>query len=319
MKASVYKKYGGPEVLRVEDVNTPLIKNNDLLVRVKAATVNRTDCAMLRAKPFIMRLFTGLFHPKNPILGTDFSGVIEKIGMDVEKFNIGEEIFGFDDSGLSSHAEYLVIHQDNALAIKAENCSYCEAAASIEGAHYAINFINKVDLKSGEKVLVNGASGAIGSALVQLLKIKGVEVTAVSSGDNKEIVNSLGADHFIDYQKEDFTKGSEKFDYVFDAVGKNTFGNCKAILKANGTYISSELGPYAQNLFYSLFTPLRKGKKVKFPFPVDRHESVRLIKKYCEQGKFKALIDKTYSLDEIQEAFCYVEKGFKKGNVVIQI
>lgn len=319
MKASIYKKYGSPSVLRLEEVEKPRVKNKEILVRVYATTVNRTDCAMLRAKPFIMRFFTGLFRPKKPILGTDFAGKIELIGMDVEKFSIGDNVFGFDDEGLSSHAEYLVINEEKALATIAEECSYQEAAASIEGAHYAINIINKVKLKKGQNVLVNGASGAIGSALVQLLKIEGLVVTAVSSGDNKEVVLSLGADNFIDYSQDDFTMGKEKYDYVFDAVGKSTFGKCKAILNKNGIYISSELGPYFQNIFYSLFTPLRKGKKVIFPFPNDKLTSVQRIKKYIEEGRFKPLIDRIYTLEEVADAFNYVEKGYKKGNVVIQI
>lgn len=319
MKASIYKKYGSPSVLRLEEVEKPRVKNKEILVRVYATTVNRTDCAMLRAKPFIMRFFTGLFRPKKPILGTDFAGEIELIGMDVEKFSIGDNVFGFDDEGLSSHAEYLVINEEKALATIAEECSYQEAAASIEGAHYAINIINKVKLKKGQNVLVNGASGAIGSALVQLLKIEGLVVTAVSSGDNKEVVLSLGADNFIDYSQDDFTMGKEKYDYVFDAVGKSTFGKCKAILNKNGIYISSELGPYFQNIFYSLFTPLRKGKKVIFPFPNDKLTSVQRIKKYIEEGRFKPLIDRIYTLEEVADAFNYVEKGYKKGNVVIQI
>lgn len=318
MKASVYKKYGSPKVLNIAEVDKPTLKNTDMLIKVYATTVNRTDCAMLRAKPFIMRLMTGFFRPKNQILGTDFSGKIEAIGKDVKNYTVGEDVFGFDDIGLSSHAEFLVIDENNALASKANNCNYIEAAASVEGVHYAINFLNKVKLKKGQSVLVNGASGAIGSALVQLLKIQGLNVTGVSSGDNKEAVLTMGANTFIDYTKEDFTINNVTYDYVFDAVGKSTFGKCKAILKEKGIYISSELGPYSQNIFYSLFTPIGNGKKVIFPFPKDRLTSVQSIKKHIEHGDFKPLIDRVYSFVQIPEAFEYVEKGFKKGNVVIK-
>lgn len=319
MQASIYQAYGPPDVLQLKTVEKPAPKANKILVRVHAATVNRTDCAMLQAKPFIMRFFTGLFKPRNPILGTDFAGAIEAVGAGVTGFNVGDRVFGFDDNGLSSHAQYLTIDAGKGIAVIPENCSYEQAAASIEGAHYAYNFINKVQLNNGDKVLVNGASGAIGSAAVQLLKRYGAVVTAVCNTKNIEMAKAIGADRVIDYQREDFTKNGRQYDFVFDAVGKSTFNKCKALLKPGGVYISSELGWMAQNIFYALFTPFFSRKKVKFPVPVDIPGSVRLVKTLLAEGKFKPVIDRTYPLTETAEAFRYVLTGEKTGNVVLQI
>lgn len=325
MKAIVYKKYGPPSVLQFTEVEKPTPSDNEVLVRVRATTVNRTDCANLRAKPFIMRFFMGLFKPKNPILGTEFAGDIEVVGNGVTSLKIGDKVFGFDDSGLSSYAEYLVISEDKALTTMPKNITYKQAAASIEGAHYAHNFINKVDLKNGSKVMVNGASGGIGSATVQLLKYFDADITAVCNTKNIELVKSLGANKVIDYTIEDFTNDNEKYDFVIDSVGKSSFGKCKSILKSGGVYMSSELGWMAQNLFFALITaifgslPGQARKRVKFPYPPNIKRSVLLIKKLIEEGSFKAVIDRKYPLEQIPEAFRYVEKGQKTGNVVITL
>lgn len=319
MQASIYHTYGPPDVLQLKTVEKPAPNTNEILVRVHAATVNRTDCAMLLAKPFIMRFFTGLFKPRNPVLGTDFAGVIEAAGDQVSGFKAGDHVFGFDDNGLASHAEYLAIDAAKGIATIPESCSYEQAAASIEGAHYAYNFINKVQLNPGDHVLVNGASGAIGSAAVQLLKYYGAVVTAVCNTKNIDMAKAIGADRVIDYLQEDFTKDDQQYDFVFDAVGKSTFNKCKPLLKPGGTYISSELGWMAQNLFYALFTPLFSRKKVRFPVPVDIPGSVQLVKKLMAEGKFKPVIDRTYPLSETAEAFRYVLTGEKTGNVVLNI
>jgi NADPH:quinone reductase-like Zn-dependent oxidoreductase len=319
MKAIVYARYGSPDVLQLKEVEKPTPKDNEVLIRVYATTVNRTTCAMLRAKPFIMRFFTGLLKPNKPILGTDFAGKIEAVGKNVASFTVGDRVFGFDDGGLSSHAQYMTLSEDNALATMANNVTYEQAAASIEGAHYAYNFINKVDIKSGQTVLVNGATGAIGSAAVQLLKYFGANVTAVCNAENSVLVKSLGANKVIDYTKEDFTKSDEKYDFVFDTVGKSSFTKCKPLLQLGGVYISSELGWMAQNIFFAIITPIIGNKKVIFPIPTNRGESVLFIKKLSEEGKFKAVIDRRYSLEEIAEAYRYVEKGQKIGNVVITL
>lgn len=319
MKAVVYKKYGPPSVLNIEDVNQPVPKDNQVLVKVLTTTVNRTDCAQLRAKPFIMRFFIGLFKPKRQILGTTFAGKVSTIGQSVKDFKIGERVFGFNDNGLSSYAEYMVITTDQAIAKIPNNISDDEAAASVEGAHYAINFINKVEIKNKTKVLVNGGTSAIGSAGIQLLKNYGAHVVATCGTKHLALVTSLGVNKVIDYKKEDFTKLNETFDFIFDAVGKSTFKECKPLLNSTGIYISSEPGPMAQNIFYALFTPIFSKKKVKFPIPIDINDSIKTIQKLLKQSSYKPLIDRAYPIEEIADAFRYVETGEKIGNVVIHV
>ena len=319
MKAIVHKKYGPPDFLQLKEVEKPTPKDNEVLIRVHATTVNRTDCAMLRAKPFIMRFFTGLFKPKIPVLGTEVAGNIEAVGKDVKSFKIGDKVFGFDDGGLSSHAQYITLSENKALTTIPNNLTYEQAAASFEGAHYANNMIKKVDLTSEQKVLVNGETGAIGSAAVQLLNYFGANVTAVCNAKNFELVKSLGATKVVDYTEEDFTKSNEKYHYVLDTVGKSTFSKCKPLLLSGGVYISSELGSMAQNLFFAIITPMMGSKKVIFPIPTDTRGSILFIKKLMEQGKFNSVIDREYPLEQITDAFRYVEKGFKKGNVVITL
>ena len=322
MKAVVYTKYGPPDVLQLKEVEKPIPKDDEVLIKIHATTVNRTDCATIRAIPFFARLVTGIFKPKKEIPGTEFAGKIEEIGKNVTYFKVGEKVFGFDDQGSGSHAQYMTIKEDKAIIIP-DNISYEQAAASSEGAHYAYNFINKVDPKKGQNVLVNGATGAIGSAAVQLLKYFDVNVTAVCNTKNIELVKSLGANKVIDYTKEDFTKDEEKYNFVFDAVGKSSFAKCKPLLQSSGIYISSDLGYMAQNVFLPLITPIIKpmigNKKTVFPIPTDIRGSILLIKKLIEQGKFKAVIDRKYPLEQIVEAYRYVEKGQKTGNVVITV
>ena len=323
MKAIVYKKYGSPDVLQLTEVEKPTPEDNEVLIKVYATTVNRTDSATIRAIPFFARLATGIFKPKKQIPGTEFAGEIVEIGKNVSSYQVGDKVFGFDYLGAGSHAQYMTMSEDKGMTTIPNEISYEQAAASIEGAHNAINFINKVDLKSGQKVLVNGATGAIGSAAVQLLKSYNVYVTAVCNTKNIELVKSLGADRVIDYMKEDFTKDEEKYNFVFDTVGKSSFAKCKPLLQPGGIYISSDLGYMAQNIFLPIITPIIKSlignKKTIFPNPADINGSIRLIKKLIEQGKFKAVIDRKYSLEEIAEAYRYVEKGHKTGNVVITV
>ncbi|GAG38835.1 unnamed protein product, partial [marine sediment metagenome] len=249
--------------------------------------------------------FTGIFKPNKPIPGTEFAGKIEEIGKNVSSFKVGDKVFGFDDSGSGSHAQYMTILKDKALTKIPSNITYEQAAASTEGAHYAYNFIKKVNLKSGQKFLVNGATGAIGSAAVQLLKYFGAYVTAVCNTKNMELVKSLGADKVIDYTKEDFTKDNQKYNFIFDTVGKSSFAKCKPLLQPGGVYISSDLGYMAQNVFLPLITPIIKpmigNKKTVFPITTDIKGSILLIKKLIEQGKFKAVIDRRYPLEQIVE------------------
>ncbi|MBT8292673.1 MAG: NAD(P)-dependent alcohol dehydrogenase, partial [Eudoraea sp.] len=284
-----------------------------------ATTVNRTDCANLRAKPDIMRLTMGLFRPKKHILGTDFAGVVEQSGSGTSRFQPGDRVFGMDDSGLASQAEYLVISDKKAISKIPENTPIEQAVASVEGAHYALNFINKVKLNPGQKVMVNGGTGAIGSAMIQLLVHFGAEVTASCRPEHKEAVRKLGAKRTIDYTQTDFTKDNERFDYVFDSVGKSTFFKCKPLLKKKGVYISSELGPYIQNPFLALLTPLFGGKQVRFPLPVNIQHSLDLMHKLLGSGEFNPLIDCSYLLEEVSAAYAYVESGQKVGNVVLKM
>ncbi|CAN5115781.1 NAD(P)-dependent alcohol dehydrogenase [soil metagenome] len=324
MKAAFFKNYGSPDVLSVTEIEKPVPKEKELLIRVYATTVNRTDCAILRAQPFIMRLFTGLFKPRKNIPGTDFAGRIIAVGKEVSLFNAGDDVFGFDDTGLSSQAEYMTLSEDKAVMSMPVNLSFEQAAASSEGAHYAYNGIKKVSLKPGDKVLVNGATGAIGTAAVQLLHYFGADITAVCNTKNLELVTSIGANQTIDYSREDFTQSDKKYSYIFDAVGKSTFSKCKPILEPGGVYISSELGPWAQNIFLPVTTRVsgglagrHSGKRVIFPFPSNIKRSLLLISKMTEECKFKAVIDRSYPLEDIADAYRYVETGEKTGNVVI--
>jgi len=319
MKAIVCTKYGSPDVLELKEVEKPIPEDNEVLIKIHATTVNRTDCAMLRAEPFISRFVTGLFKPNKPIQGTDFAGKIEAVGKNVSSFKVGDMVFGLNDNNFGSHAQYMTILEDKALTTIPKNMTYEQAAAITEGAFYAYNFINKVNLKSGQKVLVNGATGAIGSAAVQLLKYFGANITAVCNTNNIELVKSLGADKVIDYTKEDFTKDDQKYNFIFDTVGKSSFAKCKPLLQPGGVYISSELGFMAQNIFFALIKPIIGNKKVIFPLPTDCRGSLLFIKKLIEKEKFKAVIDRKYPLEQIVEAYRYVEKGQKTGNVVITV
>ena len=322
MKALVYTKYGSPDVLQLKEVDKPAPKDNEALIKVHAATVNRTDCATIRAKPFFMRIVTGLFKPKKNIPGTEFAGDIEATGKNVSSLKVGDKVFGFDDMGSGSHAQYMVIKEDNVVTMP-DKITYEQAAASIEGAHYAYNFINKVNLMKGQNVLVNGATGAIGSAAVQLLKYFDVNVIAVCATENIKLVKSLGANRVIDYTKEDFTKEKQKYNFVFDTVGKSSFSKCFRLLQPGGIYISSDLGYMSQNLLLPFITPILKpvlGNKITaFPEPLNIPGSLAFIKKLMQQGLFKPVIDQVYPLEQIIDAFKYVEKGQKTGNVVISV
>lgn len=320
MKALVYTKYGNPtEVFQIMEIEKPVPKSNEVLIRIYATTVNRTDEGLVTARYFIRRLFTGLSAPKKSIPGTDFAGQIEAVGPEVTSFKVGDRVFGFDDEILSSHAEYLSLSEDKALLRMPIDISYEEAAASCEGAHYAYNFINKVYVEKGQKVLVNGATGAIGSAAVQLLHFLGAEVIAVANTKNLGLVKKLGAVRVIDYTQNDFTAADGKYDFIFDAVGKSSFSKCRQLLNPKGIYMSSELGWMASNIFYALVTPIFGGKKVIFPLPAAIKKSLSFIKQLIEEGKFKPVIDRSYPIEKIIEAYQYVQTGQKTGNVVIKM
>jgi NADPH:quinone reductase-like Zn-dependent oxidoreductase len=319
MRAAVQTRYGPPEVVRILEVKKPTAKENDVLVKVHATTVNRTDCACRAARPFFMRFFTGLTRPRATVLGNEFSGVVEAVGSAVTSFKVGDHVFGYNEGPFGAHAEYLSIPEDASLATMPANVTFAQAAASTEGSHYALAHIRGARIESGQDVLVNGATGAIGSASVQLLKSLGANVTAVCDTKGIELVRGLGADRVIDYTAEDFTKDEQTYDVVLDSVGKSSFSRCRRLLKPGGIYLSSELGPLAQNPFLALIAPLHGCKKVLFPIPKHDQEMVGYFRGLLEAGKFKPVIDRTYPLDQIVEAYRYVETGRKTGNVVISL
>lgn len=319
MRAIVYRKYGSPEVAQLEEIAPPVPRDHEVLIKVHATTVNRTDCGFRSAEYFIVRFFSGLFRPKNKVLGNEFAGEIEKVGKDVTLFAPGDKVFGYNDTRFGAHAEYMVMAAQGAITTMPDNITYEEAAPVTEGAHYALCDIRAAKIKSGQQVLINGATGAIGSAAVQLVKHLGAEVTAVCDTPNIALVKSLGADEVIDYTQQDFTQLPQSFDVVFDAVGKSSFGKCKPLLKKNGIYMSTELGYMSQNPFLALITPLLGGKRVLFPIPTISKEDVVFLKELVVTGKYKPVIDRYYALEEIVAAYKYVETGKKTGNVVITL
>ena len=319
MKAIIYTKYGPPDVARLTEVPKPAPKEHEVLIKVHASTVNRTDSGFRSAEYFISRFWSGLFRPKYPILGCEFAGVIEETGEKVTLFKKGDKVFGYSDKSFGGHSEYLTINENDAVTLLPTTLNFDQAAPITEGAHYALNNIRAVKIEKGQNVLVYGATGAIGSAAVQLLKHFGAIVTAVCNTKNVALVKSLGADVVIDYQTEDFTKTATKFQFIFDAVGKSSFGQCKPLLTENGIYISTELGRNAENVLFALTTPIFGGKKVLFPIPTISKEDINFLKELVEKGEYKPVIDRYYNLDAIVEAYKYVESGQKTGNVVLKI
>lgn len=319
MKASVNTKYGAPEVLEVKEVPKPTPKDHEVLIKVHASTVNRTDCGFRKPEYLIVRLIAGLFRPKKQILGSELAGEIAAVGSAVKSFKPGDKVFGLNTFNFGTHAEYVCVAEEKAISAMPSNMSYEEAAAICDGAFLALTNIKAANILKPQKILVNGASGSIGTATVQLAKFYGADVTAVCNTPNIKLVEALGADRVIDYTKEDFTKHEAQYDVVLDVVGKSSYFKCKKLLKPKGIYISSELGYMCQNVFLALLTPLLGGKKVLFPIPKDRKEDIVFFRELIEAGQYKAVIDKVYSLDQIVAATQYVETGQKTGNVVIKI
>jgi len=319
MKAAIYTQYGPPEVVQVTEIQKPVPLKNEVLLRVYASTVNRTDAGFRSAEYFISRFWSGLFKPKYQVLGSEFVGVIEEIGVDVKSFKVGDKIVGFNDKKFGGHAEYLTLNDSDAFAILPEGFTFTESAALTEGSHYALVNIRAANVQPGQNVLVYGATGAIGSAAVQLLKHFGAQVTAVCNTPNVALVKSLGADFVIDYLTEDFRKTSLKFDFIFDAVGKSSYAVCKNLLTDKGIYISTELGKNGINILLALITPIFKGKKLLFPIPSISQKDVEFLRDLAQRGEFKPVIDRIYSLDQIVEAYKYVESGQKIGNVILKI
>jgi NADPH:quinone reductase-like Zn-dependent oxidoreductase len=321
VKAAVRDRYGPPEVVRVGEVDKPVPKDGELLVKVQATTVNRTDCGVRAAEPFLYRLFMGLRRPRLTVLGNEFAGEVEAVGGGITSFRPGDRVFGFSQNRFGAHAEYLAIPERGSVATMPANLSFEEAAPGTEGAHYALSMIRTAGVQPGQDVLVNGATGAIGSAAVQLLAHLGAKVTATCSTAHTDLVAGLGAGRVIDYTADDFTQDAERYDVVMDAVGKSSFARCRRLLRPRGIYVSSDLGPLSQNPVMALVTPLSGGRKVMFPIPVQRDPAavMRHLKDLMESGAFRPLIDRRYPLEQIVEAYRYVESGQKVGSVIITV
>lgn len=319
MRAVVHKKYGPPEVAVLSEIDKPVPQEGEVLVKVYASTVNRTDAGFRSAEYFVSRFWSGLFKPKYQTLGCEFAGLIEAVGKGITTFKVGDKVFGFNEATFGGHAEYLTIAEKDAITHMPSNVDFYTAAPISEGAFYALNIIRAVTIVPRQEVLVNGATGAIGSAAVQLLKYLGARVTAVCNTKNVDLVKSLGADVVIDYQTQDFTASKTKFSFILDAVGKSSFGACKPLLTDKGIYISTELGKGGENIFLALITPILGGKKVLFPIPEVKKEDIVFLKERVEKGDFKPVIDRAYSLGQIVDAYRYVETGQKTGNVVIRV
>jgi len=317
VRAALARTYGPPEVITIEDVPDPHPGSHEMLVRVHATTVNRTDCAFRIPAQSILRTITGLRRPKQPIFGTEFAGMVEDVGADVTRFDVGDRVFGYREPAFGCHAEYVAVGQDEYVGRIPDHVSFEHAAAATEGAHYALSAIRAAGVTDGQAVLVYGASGAIGSAAVQLLPVFGASVTTVCGTATIDRVRALGPERVIDYQTEDFTKCGEQFNFVLDAVGKSTFRRCKPLLKPGGIYSSSELGPGMQNIPLSLLGLVHRGRRVVFPLPHLRTDDLELIRQALDDGTFVPLIDSTRPLTEIVDASRHAESGQKVGNIVL--
>ncbi len=317
MRAVVHDRYGVPDVLRLADVELPVPKEDEVLVKIHATTVNRTDCGFRSADPFISRFFTGLLRPKRKILGSELAGEVDAVGAAVTEFAVGDHVFGV--KGFGAHAEFICMRESAPLAHMPAGMTFEEAAAVCDGAILALGFLRRADLRKGQKILVYGASGSIGTAGVQLARYFDAHVTAVCNTKNVELVRSLGADEVIDYLQEDFTKNGETYDVIFDAVGKHSFRRCRGSLKPGGMYAVTDLGFLWQNPFLALWTSRIGDRKVLFPIPRYTKKDVLFLKELIEAGKYRAVIDRCYPLEDVVEATRYVETQQKTGNVVLTI
>lgn len=317
MKAVVSGRYGSPGVLQVRDVERPTPGPHEVLVQVHATTVNRTDVETLHGSPFFARLATGVRRPKHPIPGSEFAGRVEVLGPDVATLAVGDEVFGFSGDTFGAHAEYLVMREDGPLATIPPGLSYPEVASATEGPHYALSSLDAAGVRSGDQVLVYGATGAIGTAAVQLLKARGAEVTAVCDPHGVEVVSSLGADVVIDRSTEDYAATGARYDAVLDAVGQTTYGRCRHLLKPGAAYLSTDLGPGWQNLALIPLSRLFGDHRVLIPFPTNTRQHVLLVRELLDVGDFRPVIDRTYPFDDIIEAYRYVASKQKLGTVVI--
>jgi len=317
MKAIICIKYGPPEVLQLKEVEKPIAKDNEILIRIFATAVNSGDCRLRKADPWVVRLFFGFTKPKHPVLGGVFSGEIEAIGKSVTRFEVGDKVFGSTGMSFGAYAEYKCLPEDGILSIKPNNISHEQAATIPFGGTTALHFLRKANIKRGQKVLIYGASGAVGSAAVQLAKYFGAEVTGVCSTSNVEMVKSIGADNVIDYTKEDFTANGEIYDVIFETVNKLSFLNSTKSLKKQGTLILGASG--LSGMLHGAWTSMTSSRKVISGMINEKADDIILLKKLIENGVYKAVVDRSYPLEQMVEAHRYVEQGHKKGNVAISL
>lgn len=318
MKAAINERYGAPDVVEIRDVAKPAPKPDEVLIKVHATAVTRTDCGMRTPYPFFIRPIIGLFKPKITTLGLDFAGVIEAVGSAVTLFKPGDRVFGLSPEAYGAHAEYLCTPQTGCIQTMPAGVDFAEAVLC-EGAWYANGNLKNYDIQRGDEILIFGGGGAIGSAAVQLAKSYGAVVTSVIETRHVELVNSLGADHVIDFTKEDFSQPGKAYDFVFDAVGKTSYSKCKKVLKPGGTFSATDLGPYGQNIWLAFWSRMRGNKRVIFPTPICGKNVIEFIKARMEAGELRAVIDSRYPLDDIVEAYRRVDTEQKTGIVVVDI
>jgi len=319
MKAIVYTKYGLPDVLQLKEVVKPTPKDNEVLIKIYATTVTSGDSRMRRADPFPIRLFNGLIKPRKVIiLGNELAGEIEAVGIDVKLFRKGDPVFGQAGLNLGTNAEFICLPEDGALAIKPANLTYEEAAVIPFGGNTALHFLKKGNIRSGQKVLIYGAAGSLGTAAIQIAKHFGAEVTGVCSTTNIELVKSLGADKVIDYTNEDFTQSGQTYDIIFDTTGKSPFSGCLKSLKQNGIYLRA-VHMALSSIVRGLWTSMTSSRKVIGGVATELKENLVFLKELVEVGKLKPVIDRRYPFEQIAEAHKYVDKGHKKGNVAITV
>ncbi len=320
MKVSVNTRYGSPDVLEIRQVPKPEPKAGEVLIKVHATTVSRTDCGMRQPHPQFVRLAAGLLRPKRTILGMDFAGEIETIGAGVTTFQPGDRVFGLSPDEYGAHAEYLCLPDTAAMATMPEGTPFGDAVVC-EGAWYADTYLQAFQLKPGHSILIYGAGGAIGTAAVQLATSYGAKVTAVVATRHLELVKSLGAQHAVDYTAHDFTQIGETFDAVFDAVGKTTYFRCRPLLKPEGVFAATDLGPWCQNPLLTIWSSITGSRRVIFPLPQSSKAKalIEFLKTCMEADEFRAVIDRAYPLEAIADAYRYVETQQKTGIVVINV
>ena len=318
IRAAVHDRYGDPDVLHIEEVPRPVPAADEVTVEVWVATVNRTDCGFRDPRPFFVRLFSGLRRPKYRTLGTEFAGVVVDKGADVTTFEVGDSVFGVNER-FGAHAEFMCIRAGVSIAKMPADATFTEMAGVVDGGVLAMTCRDWAGITIGQRVLIYGASGAIGTSLVQLAKHAGAHVTAVCSTANVDVVTSLGPDVVIDYTTTDFTGTGETYDVVVDAVGKSSYWRCRKLVKRGGKYVSTDLGFMYQNVFLSLLTLKFAPVQVRMPIPKYTQDKAETLAALVESGDFRAVIDRTYPLDEIADATRYVETEQKVGNVLITV